>query len=37
MSERDEPKNPPPEQDPVLADLIWLQETRAKRLAEARR
>ncbi|MFD5903573.1 hypothetical protein ACFWHG_19035 [Streptomyces microflavus] len=40
MSERAERKKPPPaeeERDPVLADLIWLQETREKRLAEARR
>ncbi|MFB8101366.1 hypothetical protein ACFC3O_00765 [Streptomyces sp. NPDC056007] len=27
---------PEPKRDPVLEDLEWLQETREKRLAEAR-
>ncbi|GGZ51931.1 hypothetical protein GCM10010328_28310 [Streptomyces rubiginosohelvolus] len=31
------PKKPPPEPDPELETLIWLQKTREKRLADARR
>ncbi|CAM5377895.1 hypothetical protein SCALM49S_02963 [Streptomyces californicus] len=31
------PQEPQPEPDPELDDLIWLQETREKRLADARR
>ncbi|MEV5261733.1 hypothetical protein AB0L02_27300 [Streptomyces anulatus] len=35
MSDRKKPQPPAPK-DPVLEDLIWLQRTREKRLAEAR-
>lgn len=31
------PKNPQPEPDPELEELIWLQRTRERRLADARR
>ncbi|MEV3946961.1 hypothetical protein ACIPJG_33885 [Streptomyces halstedii] len=39
MSRPAKPKPPAPkpaERDPVLEDLIWLQQTRAARLAAAR-
>ncbi|MFE9828498.1 hypothetical protein ACFYPK_07510 [Streptomyces halstedii] len=37
MSNTPRPKAPPePPRNPVLADLIWLQKTRAARLAAAR-
>ncbi|WP_327333731.1 hypothetical protein [Streptomyces anulatus] len=35
MSDTKKPKPPAPE-DPILADLIWLQRTRENRLAEDR-
>lgn len=35
MSDSKNPKPPAPK-DPILENLIWLQRTREKRLAEAR-
>ncbi len=36
MSTTPQEHRPQPEPDDELADLIWLQETREKRLADAR-
>ncbi|MFC9029814.1 hypothetical protein ACOZFM_01430 [Streptomyces arboris] len=35
--EREDPQSQPTDENPELEELIWLQETREDRLAEARR